>query len=68
MIYEDWNDELISAYSRNEVSLASIIGNSQLPGHGLKAGSLLDPKQMKKLREIRNRHLQNEQKAKFIKD
>ncbi|WCL49902.1 hypothetical protein [Leptospira sp. GIMC2001] len=68
MFYAELNDELSSSYSRNTQKLASITSESQLPVLGLKAGSLLDDRQMKKLHEIRNRHLKGDQKSSFLRD
>lgn len=68
MIYADFNDELSSSYSHNTISLASIISKSQLPKFGLKASDLLNEKQMKKLKEIRKRHLKQDQELAFEKD
>lgn len=68
MFYADFNEELTSSYSKNTISFASIANNTQLPALGLKAASLLDTKQMKKLHEIRNRHLKEDQRASFPQD
>ncbi|MCZ8348229.1 MAG: hypothetical protein O9346_17595 [Leptospiraceae bacterium] len=68
MFCENFNDELASSYTNNSDSHISIEGKTILPKLGLKAGTLLDTKQMKKLHEIRNRHLKSEQILSFMKD
>ncbi len=68
MIYEDFNEELASSYSRNTLSLASVVNETQLPILGLKASTVLSKKQLDKLREIRKRHLKQDQEAIFIAD
>jgi hypothetical protein len=68
MYYADFNEELTSSYSRDTISFASLVSQTQLPKLGLKARTLLDEKQMKKLHEIRSRHLKGEQKASFPQD
>lgn len=68
MFYEDFNEELTSSYSHNTISFASIASNTQLPSLGLKASTLLDSNQLKKLHEIRKRHLKEEQRLAFLTD
>jgi hypothetical protein len=68
MFYENFNDELSSSYTNTADSFISIEVKTILPNLGLKAGTLLDTKQMKKLHEIRNRHLKSEQIHSFLKD
>lgn len=68
MYYADFNEELSGSYSKNGISFASLLNQTQLPQLGLKARTLLDERQMKKLHEIRNRHLKSDQKASFPQD
>lgn len=66
MYYPDFDETLKSSFSKNNLSFANLIGESQLPVFGFKASELLSKKQMQKLAKIRAKRMK---KAKnFISD
>jgi hypothetical protein len=66
MYYPEMNDSLKSSFSKNNLSFANLVGESQLPSFGLKSSELLNQRQMQKLAMIRAKRIKNAKN--FIKD
>ncbi|MDF3819858.1 hypothetical protein P3G55_08115 [Leptospira sp. 96542] len=62
--YPDMNLEFKSSFTQSGRFFANTDDNSLLPQIGLVARNLLDGKQMKKLAEIRKRHLKKDHQQK----
>jgi hypothetical protein len=60
MLYDKVNPDLKSSYAKNKDQMANLVSHTQLPKYGLKAGNVLDPKQMSRLMDIRSRRLSGE--------
>ncbi|EPG64862.1 hypothetical protein ACE5IS_09305 [Leptospira wolffii] len=68
MIYPDMDPDLRSSFSKIGKTFANLTNDTSLPEFGLKAGSLLDRKQMRILLEIRKRRINSTQWKHFQKD
>ncbi|WP_084695337.1 hypothetical protein [Leptospira broomii] len=68
MIYSEMDPDLRSSFAKIGKTFANLTNDTALPAYGLKAGSLLDTKQLKKLVEIRKRRINSKQWQRFQKD
>lgn len=66
MYYPEMDENLKSSFSKNNLSFANLVGESQLPVFGFKASELLTQKQMQKLAKIRAKRIKSAKN--FIKD
>ncbi|EMK00288.1 hypothetical protein AB3N61_16580 [Leptospira sp. WS58.C1] len=68
MIYPEMDPDLRSSFAKIGKTFANLTNDTALPEFGLKAGNLLDRKQMKILVEIRKRRINSKQWNSFQKD
>ncbi|TGK21050.1 hypothetical protein EHO61_04120 [Leptospira fluminis] len=68
MLYSEMDPDLRSSFAKISGIFANLTDDTALPTSGLKAGNLLDTKQMKKLNEIRKRRINSSQWKNFQKD
>ncbi|MCB1160704.1 MAG: hypothetical protein H7A25_04240 [Leptospiraceae bacterium] len=68
MVYEDFNPDIKSNYTRVGVSTANIVSDTLLPSSGLRARDLLNSRQLMKLKRIRSRRLSQEVLSFMIED
>ncbi|TGL62829.1 hypothetical protein [Leptospira sarikeiensis] len=68
MMYPDMDPDLRSSFAKIGKTFANLTDNTALPEFGLKAGSLLNRKQMRILVEIRKRRINSNQWNSFQKD
>ncbi|PJZ56241.1 hypothetical protein [Leptospira barantonii] len=68
MFYPEMDPDLKSSFLSIDKTVANLVNNTILPQSGLKAGALLNPEQMKKLKEIRKRRFRSSEWKNFLKD